>query len=85
MADVSIAEAKAKLSDLVRDAEHGRATTITRRGRPVARIEPLAGAEARRKPLRSFDFERLRRHLESMPVSDIFGADLVRRMRDDED
>ena len=41
MADVSIADAKAHLSELVDRAEAGETVRITRRGKPVARIAPL--------------------------------------------
>ncbi|MCX7324056.1 MAG: type II toxin-antitoxin system prevent-host-death family antitoxin [Hyphomicrobiales bacterium] len=85
MSDVSIAEAKAMLSDLVRAAEEGRSTIITRRGRPVARIEPLDGDASWHRPARTFDFDRLHRHLDSMPMGKTTGADVVRTMRDAED
>lgn len=40
MGKVSMKEARERLSELVRAAEHGEATTITRRGKEVARIVP---------------------------------------------
>jgi prevent-host-death family protein len=39
---VGIFEAKTRLSALVEDAASGEATTITRKGKPVARIIPYA-------------------------------------------
>jgi len=41
MASVSLKEARRRLSELVRAAERGQPTIITRRGRGVARLEPL--------------------------------------------
>lgn len=46
--NVPLAEAKAKLSECVRDAERGRSVVITRHGRPVAALvaaEELARLE----------------------------------------
>jgi|CXWL01.1.fsa_nt_gi prevent-host-death family protein len=46
----SVAHAKAHLPELITDAERdGRETVIERRGRPVARIAPLAARELPRK------------------------------------
>jgi prevent-host-death family protein len=47
--DVSIAEAKNRLSQLVRAAEGGEAVIITRNGRPVAQLVP---APVRRRKVR---------------------------------
>ena len=47
MGPVSMKEARERLSDLVRAAEHGETTVITRRGKTVARIAPVE-----RKPLK---------------------------------
>jgi prevent-host-death family protein len=46
---VNIAEAKAKLSKLVDDAEAGKSTIIARAGRPVARLVPLGQAPPTRR------------------------------------
>ncbi len=79
MKHVGLADAKARLSELVTDAENGETIEITRRGRVVARIVP-AEAPAK-KPL---DLERLRRFQASMPYQDERAADFIRTMRDDE-
>jgi prevent-host-death family protein len=47
--DISIAEAKNRLSQLVRAAESGESVVITRNGRPVAQLMP---APARRRKVR---------------------------------
>jgi prevent-host-death family protein len=44
---VNLAEAKARLSELVDCAEAGDTTDITRRGRPVARLTAVTGPRKR--------------------------------------
>lgn len=53
-------EAKTRLGDLLDRVEHGEAITITRRGRPVARLVPVAqdGADARRAAAELRDLRR---------------------------
>jgi prevent-host-death family protein len=46
--DVSIAEAKNRLPKLIRAVEGGEIVVITRRGKPVAQITPLA---SERRPI----------------------------------
>jgi prevent-host-death family protein len=48
MTAVSIYEAKAQFSRLAADAEQGIETVVTRHGRPIARIAPLAARPVRR-------------------------------------
>jgi prevent-host-death family protein len=50
---ISAFDAKTHLGQLLRDAEAGQSYLIVRRGKPVARLEPL---ESEEKPL---DFKRL--------------------------
>ena len=49
---VSAFDAKTHLSRLLLEVEQGNAITITRRGKPVARLVPV---EAEREPLRAED------------------------------
>jgi prevent-host-death family protein len=77
MADIPLADAKARLSELVQRAERGEAVRITRRGRPVAEITPI---RRERKPV---DVDALRRATDSMPMSSESAGELVRRMRDE--
>ena len=44
MESIGIYEAKSKLSELVKRAEAGQEVTITRRGRPVAKLVPARRA-----------------------------------------
>jgi len=50
MGPVSIKEARKRLADLVRAAEHGDTTVITRRGKTVARIAPAKMETLKRFP-----------------------------------
>jgi prevent-host-death family protein len=61
MSDVTLAEAKAHLSELVERAVRGEAVRITRRGEPVAR---LIGVERQAKPI---DLAALRALTDAMP------------------
>jgi prevent-host-death family protein len=45
---VAVEEAGARLPDLVRSVEHGDEVTLTRDGKPVARLVPVRGTPARR-------------------------------------
>ncbi|NWG54061.1 MAG: type II toxin-antitoxin system prevent-host-death family antitoxin [Hydrogenophilaceae bacterium] len=47
MADFSVAEAKARLSELIERAEKGEGVVITRHGKPVVELRPLAAAPRR--------------------------------------
>lgn len=62
MSDVTLADAKARLSELVERATRGEAVRITRRGKPVARI---AGINTKPKPI---DLAALRALTNSMPA-----------------
>ena len=77
MDSYSLADAKARLSELIDQVEAGETVEITRRGKPVARI---VGAE--RKPGK-IDVARLRRFTASQPMQKEGASEFVRRMRDD--
>jgi prevent-host-death family protein len=74
---VSLADAKARLSELLDRVEKGDSIEITRRGKLVAK---LVSVEAPRKPI---DVAALRALTNSMPITQQSAADLVRAMRDD--
>ncbi len=59
---VSAFDAKTHLSSLIRDVEKGNSYTITRRGRPVARLTPVEppAAESVRELLEGFHAVRMR-------------------------
>ena len=77
MDTVSLAHAKAHLSDLVKRAERGEEVRITRRGKPAARLVPDPPP---RKPI---DVDRLRALTENMTYQEESAGDFMRRMRDD--
>lgn len=78
MRHVGLAEAKAHLSELIAEVESGQTVEITKRGKVAARLVP---AEPIKKPI---DVERLRKHLESMPMQEESAGEFIRKMRDDE-
>ncbi len=75
---ISLAEAKAHLSELLDRVEAGDSVDITRRGKPVARLSALPGHRRRG------DAALLRALPATMPPQRQGAADLVRAMRDDE-
>jgi prevent-host-death family protein len=76
MTAISLADAKAHLSELVDRVEAGDSVDITRRGKPVAR---LTAASRPRKPIDAALLGALTR---SMRPQNQDAADLVRSMRD---
>jgi prevent-host-death family protein len=78
MQTISLAEAKARLSELVDRASRGESISITRRGKPVATLTP---AETPRKPI---DLEALRELRKESPFQKESAGDFMRRMRDNE-
>jgi len=73
---VNLSDAKARLSELVERAEGGEEVTITRRGKPVARIVAID------KPRKPLDIEALRALRAKMPMyEDPDGLSFVERLR----
>ena len=75
---ISLAEAKARLIELVDRVEAGDSIDITRRGKKVARLSGLARA---RKPI---DAHLLKSVTATMRPQTQGARDLLRSMRDDE-
>lgn len=78
MHTVSLAEAKAHLSELLNSVEAGEEIVITRHGRAVARVSPL---EKQKQPL---PLERLAALRKTVPAWAEPSANLVRQQRDAE-
>ncbi|KAI5916286.1 type II toxin-antitoxin system Phd/YefM family antitoxin [Thauera sp. 2A1] len=76
MQAMSVADAKAHLSELLSQVESGDEVVITRRGRPIARLVPERAAAIAGAP---FDFEALKQFVDSQPDST---QDTVRAMRE---
>lgn len=75
---VTLANAKAHLSELADRAERGESVTITRHGRPVIRFVPV---EHQRQPV---DADQLRKLTDQMPMADEDAGAFMRRARDTE-
>ena len=76
MRTVNLANAKARLSELVDRIQAGDTIDITRRGRPVARLTAVA------KPRKRIDLAMLEALTAAMPPQDERASDLARSMRD---
>ena len=76
MKSVSVAEAKAHLSDLISRAADGETVNITRRGKPVAQL--VAVKKLRKK----IDVDMLRRITAGQPLQKQSAGDFIREMRD---
>ena len=73
---ISLADAKARLSELVDRVEAGDSIDITRRGRPVARLTSVA------KPRKRIDRAMLQGLTAAMPPQAQSAPETVRSMRD---
>lgn len=78
MKQIPLADAKARLSELINAVTAGETIEITRRGRAVAKLVPT---ETPRKPI---DYDRLRKHIASLPMDEESSGEFVRKMREDE-
>ena len=76
MEDVTLADAKARLSELIERAAAGHPVRITRRGKPVARLTAVETPRTRIDPA------ALRALTDAMPRQPERARELVRRMRD---
>ena len=77
MQTVSVADAKARLSEILARVEGGGEVVITRRGQPVARLTGF------RRPNKPIDFEALDSLRARQPLAITSGVELIRRMRDE--
>jgi prevent-host-death family protein len=77
MERINLADAKARLSEIVDRVEAGESIEIVRRGKPAARLVPT-----KQRELKPIDVEALRKLRASMPYQEESAADLIRRMRD---
>jgi prevent-host-death family protein len=73
---ISLADAKAHLSELVDRVEAGDTIDISRRGKPVARLTAVT------RPRKRIDRTMLQALTAAMPPQAQDAADLVRSMRD---
>lgn len=80
MSSYSVAEAKNNLPRLLDRMLAGEAVTITRRGKPIARLEP---AEPPAPTGGAVDLEWFQR-VRVKPTNPINSVDLIRQMRDED-
>jgi len=80
MSSYSVAEAKNNLPKLLDRMLAGEAVTITRRGVPVARLEPAQDSVPTPKTVDLDWFRRVR----AKPADGLNAVDLVREMRDED-
>jgi prevent-host-death family protein len=73
---ISLAEAKAHLSELVDRVEAGESIGITRRGKPVAQLTTIA------RPRKPIDIDALKALSATIPAQDQSAEAIVRAMRD---
>lgn len=76
MDPVDLAEAKARLSELIDRVEGGASIEMTRRGKPVARLTGVA------RPRQPIDAAMLKSLTDRMPLRAEAAVDAVRSMRD---
>ncbi len=72
---LSLADAKARLSELVKAAEAGEEVVITRRGKPVARLSAVE------RPKRAVDLAFLQSLTEGMTPMQTDGGAFVEQLR----
>ena len=73
---ISLAEAKAHLSEIIDRVEAGESVEITRRGKTAAVISPVA------RPKKPIDLAALRALTADMTMQTVSAGDFVREMRD---
>jgi prevent-host-death family protein len=83
MTDYSVAEAKAKLSELIERAQKGEGVVITKHGHPVAELKPARLSSHAPRPMAKADAERLAKRLVGRKGSRVHAGQFVSRMRDE--
>ena len=73
---ISLAEAKAHLSEIIDRVEAGESVEITRRGKTAAVISPAV------RPKQPVDIAALRALRSTIPYQEESAVDLIRKMRD---
>jgi len=78
MGNVNLADAKARLSELVERAAAGDPVQITRRGKPVAQITAVD------TPRKAIDLSALRAMTDAMPLQRESARTFIRQMREED-
>ena len=82
MGAYTVAEAKARLSEILNRVEAGERVTITRRGTPVAAVVRPSSKSAQTASASQVDWKAIAAFRRTLPSSKTAAADLVRQMRD---
>ena len=82
MASYSVAEAKDRLSALLAAVEPGEQVTITRYGKPVAELRPVAAKERRRMTPQDVDWLLQQIAALNLPKMDVDNVTLINEMRE---
>lgn len=77
MTSINLADAKARLSELIDRAQRGEEIEITRRGKPVVRLAPVTPEKKR------IDVRALRALTEGQPMQPEGAGEFMRKLRDD--
>jgi prevent-host-death family protein len=77
MKQVGVYEAKTKLPKLLEEVEHGETVTITRHGKPIAKLVPV---DPQRKPIREV-IEAMRRERQGRSLGGLKIRDLINEGR----
>lgn len=86
MTAYSVAEAKNRLPALIAAAERGETVTITRYGKPVAELKPIAPVPPPRKRMTKEEWKAFFAEIDALnipPLGEDSGT-YIRRMRDEE-
>lgn len=84
MPNYSVAEAKARLSELIDRAEKGEGVTITRHGKPVVDLKPASSERVRPRPMTPADLEALARGRVGRKMPEVSAVELLIKMRNED-
>jgi prevent-host-death family protein len=84
MSTHGVAEAKNQLSKLINRALKGEGVVITRRGRPVVELKPVAAGPAKQPRVTEADLEWLRARRVGRTMAKTDAGTFVSQMRDEE-
>lgn len=82
MASYSVADAKHRLPALLSAVERGERVTITRYGKPIAELRPVAGSA---KQVTAASIDWIEQQLLGLPPADTDSVAQLRLLRDEDD
>jgi prevent-host-death family protein len=72
--EVQASEAKARLSELLDEVERGGSVQISRRGKPVARLVPVAESEEADRRRAWDELRELRKRMPKIPLAEVLAS-----------